>query len=603
MVRVEESRRKRMPRCNDADRGLNVTPRESGPTSGGSFVARDFDQSPNDAKQMNAPGACAASHAELQWHGLDWRSIESSVKRLQRRIAKAVVAGQWGKVKSLQRLLATSFGGKAIAVKRVTENRGKRTCGVDGTLWSTPEQKSNAIQQLKGHGYRAQPLRRVHIPKAGGKLRPLGIPTMRDRAMQALHLLALEPVTESTADWDSYGFRPDRSTADAIEAVYTLLGKKGAVKWILEADIKGCFDNIHHEWLLKNAPTDKKVLRQWLKAGYCEHGQFHATDAGTPQGGIISPALANLTLDGLQRLVEGQYFKANKAPRFRVIRYADDFIVTGDSKEMLEHTIKPMIERFLSERGLQLSPDKTRITHIDEGFDFLGQNVRKYDGKLLIKPSTKNYQRFIDGIRQTIGAHKQAKAESLISELNPKIRGWANYHRHVVSSAMFSKVDHEIFCALWKWAQRRHPHKSKGWIRQKYFRRMNGRSWVFAADTQNRRGEPVTTRLTFAGDVKIQRHVKIRRETNPYAAEFREYFVKRRYFKAMQRKHMQHRQVALWLRQGGICPQCGQPIDLERDFDEHHIHQRQHGGSDDWSNLVLLHPNCHRQEHHATVQA
>ena len=173
----------------------------------------------------------------------------------------------------------------------------------------------------------------------------------------------------------------------------------------------------------------------------------------------------------------------------------------------------------------------------------------------------------------------------------------------LVSSAMFNKVDHEIFCALWKWAQRRHPHKSKGWIRQKYFRRMNGRSWVFAADTQNRRGEPVTTRLTFAGDVKIQRHVKIRRETNPYAAEFREYFAQRRYFKAMQRKHMQHRQVALWLRQGGTCPQCGQPIDLERDFDEHHIHQRQHGGSDDWSNLVLLHPNCHRQEHHATVQA
>ncbi len=598
-VRVEESRRKRTPGCNGPDRGFNVTPRESEPTSGGSFMARESDKSPNDAKQMNANQACAASHTKLEWHGLDWRQIESNVKRLQARIAKAVAQGRWNKVKALQRLLSASFHGKAVAVKRVTDNRGKNTPGVDGTLWSTPEHKAQAVTTLCRRGYRAQPLRRVHIPKANGKLRPLGIPTMRDRAIQALHLLALEPVAETTADGDSYGFRPERSTADAIEAIFNVLAKKGAVTWVLEADIKGCFDNISHEWLMAHVPTDRLVLKQWLKAGYCERGQLHDTHAGTPQGGIISPVLANMTLDGLQALVEGSFLKANKQPRFRVIRYADDFIVTGDSKEMLEHTIRPMIENFLAERGLVLSPDKTRITHIDEGFDFLGQNVRKYGGKLLIKPSLKNYTAFIEDIRETISAHKQAKTESLIAALNPKIRGWANYHRHVVSTEVFHKADHEIFCALWKWTQRRHPHKSKGWIRQKYFRRMNGRSWVFAADTLDRRGRLVVMRITFANDVKIKRHVKIRREANPHATEFRDYFAERRQYKAAQRKSMQHRQVDLWFQQQGTCPVCGQPIDLGADFDEHHIQPRQRGGSDDWDNLVLLHPNCHRQVHHA----
>jgi RNA-directed DNA polymerase len=346
---------------------------------------------------MNAEqSACASSGGESQWNQLDWNQCERQIRRLQARIVKATRAGRWGKVKSLQRLLTHSFNGKALAIKRVTENRGKETPGVDGAVWQSPEAKYKSIGSLRRRGYQPQPLRRVYIPKANGKLRPLGIPTMKDRAMQALHLLALAPVAETLADPNSYGFRPARSTADAIEQSFKLLSRKSAPTWVMEGDIQGCFDNISHEWMLQHIPSDTEVLRKWLSAGYVEKRTLFPTEAGTPQGGIISPTLANLTLDGLEKVLRQTFQRKDIArgkkynPKVGLVRYADDFIITGDSRELLENEVRPLVERFLNERGLRLSPDKTRVTHINDGFDFLGQNLRKYGGKLLVKPSQKN---------------------------------------------------------------------------------------------------------------------------------------------------------------------------------------------------------------------
>ncbi|MGP8789803.1 group II intron reverse transcriptase/maturase, partial [Pseudomonas aeruginosa] len=421
--------------------------------------------------------ACAGapSHESVTWHSIDWAACHREVRRLQARIVKATREGKHGKVKALQWILTHSFSGKALAVRRVTENQGKKTPGVDGITWSTPEAKSQAMLSIKRRGYRPQPLKRVYIPKANGKMRPLGIPTMRDRAMQALYLLALEPVAETTADGRSFGFRPERSTADAIEQCFTALSKKVAPQWVLEGDIKGCFDNISHDWLMGHVPTDREILRKWLKAGYMEDRQLFPTEAGTPQGGIISPTLANLVLDGLEAKLDAAFGRKRYAngvqTRLMVnyVRYADDFIVTGRSKELLEQEVMPIIEDFMRERGLTLSPEKTKITHIDEGFDFLGQNVRKYNGKLLIKPSKANVATFLEKVRSAVKGNKALDQPRLIRMLNPMIQGWANYHQHVVSKATFARVDHEIWRVLWQWAVRRHPQKSSVWIKQRYF--------------------------------------------------------------------------------------------------------------------------------------
>jgi len=481
---------------------------------------------------------------QLDWNSIDWKKAERSVRKLQARIVKAQRQGRHGKVKSLSRILTRSFVAKALAVKRVTQNKGKRTSGVDGKLWTSPRLKAIAVEKLNPQQYKAKPLRRVYIPKSNGKKRPLGIPTMKDRAMQALYLQALEPVAETTADRISYGFRRGRSTADAIGQCYIVLSPKKAPQWVLEGDIKGCFDNISHDWLLRHIPMEKRILRQWLKAGYIEKSAFFNTDDGTPQGGIISPVLANMTLDGLERLINKRYkylhrnngqiywrSRVGKATMVHLIRYADDFIITGVSKELLENEVKPMIEAFLSERGLVLSESKTAITHIEDGFDFLGFNIRKYDTKLLIKPSKKSVKRMLDKVRGITksGCGKGGNAEALIRRLNPILRGWANYYRHVVSKKVFAWVDFQVWKCVWNWAKRRHSCKGKRWIRKRYFVSKGNRKWLFSDTKSDKEGY-----LFSVARMKIVRHVKIRQNANPFDPQWWGYIEERQRKKTMR---------------------------------------------------------------------
>lgn len=353
----------------------------------------------------------AVSDRTVDWHSINWKKAHREVRRLQARIAKAIKEGKARKAKSLQWILTHSFYGKVLAVKRVTENQGRKTAGVDKTTWSTPQEKTSAVQSLKRRGYKPMPLKRVYIPKANGKKRPLGIPTMKDRAMQALHLLALEPIAETTADPNSYGFRPMRASRDAVEQCYKVLRQGNSAPWILDADIAGCFDHINHNWLLENIPTDRKILKMWLEAGYMEKGMLNRTREGTPQGGIISPTLANMTLDGLEGKIRKEFpRKGNGCPdKVNLIRYADDFVITRASEEVLGKA-KAIVESFIKERGLTLSPKKTHLRPIEEGFDFLGWNVRKYKGKLLIKPEKNNVKAFLNKIRGIIKKSKNNQA-------------------------------------------------------------------------------------------------------------------------------------------------------------------------------------------------
>lgn len=477
----------------------------------------------------SAMGSGASLASGQMWEQANWPQIEAEVKRLQMRIAKAVRESRWGKVKALQRLLTRAYSGKMLAVKRVTENRGKRTPGIDGRIWKFPAAKWNGMLSLQHRGYKAMPLRRIYIPKNNGKKRPLGIPCMKDRAMQALWKLALEPASESLADPNSYGFRPRRSTADAIEQCFKALSGAKSAEWVLEGDIRGCFDNFSHVWIRQHVPMDRAILRQWLEAGYIDKGSLFETRAGTPQGGIISPVIANMVLDGLEAIVHansGRTTAERRKSKVNIIRYADDFVVTGTSRELLENQVLPSIRQFMAERGLELSEEKTHITHISEGFDFLGQNVRRYRNKLLIKPAKKSINSLLDKIREIVKRSANATQESLIWRLNPIIRGWAMYHRHIVAKATFELVDNLIWELLWQWAKRRHSNKGARWVKERYFPIKGNRKWNFA--TKKSANETSNNLELFrAATVTIKRHIKIRAEANPFVSDWDSYFTQR----------------------------------------------------------------------------
>lgn len=577
----------------------DITSRESGQTSIWSLVTKAFEKPVKETKQMTVVHPTGAvSHDNVEdWHSIDWQSAHKTVRRLQTRIVKATQEGRWGKVKALQHLLTRSNSAKALAVKRVTENQGKNTPGVDGELWDTPQKKLQAVYQLRQHGYRPLPLKRTYIPKSSDKTkkRPLGIPTLYDRAMQALYLLALEPVAETTADTCSYGFRRERSAHDAIERCFTALAPKRCAKWVMEGDIKACFDTISHEWLLTNVPVERSILRKWLKAGYLEKGKLFPTEEGTPQGGIISPVLANMALDGLEALLLKRFPKHQPKGQnalVNLVRYADDFIITGCSRELLEHEVKPLVEAFLQERGLRLSPEKTLITHIDDGFDFLGQNVRKYKGKLLIKPARKSIHKLLNRVRELVKTHPQMPAGKLIFLLNPIIKGWAMYHRHAVSGEIFGSLQHDIVMTLWRWVKRRHRNKGALWRKRKYFKVVNGQDWTFFGDFN---GEQIL--LFDPTHLSIQRHIQVQSDANPFDPAWEMYFERRLELKMVNTLKGKRHLIRLWKEQCGICPICQQKITTETGWHNHHILERVFGGSDRDENCVLLHPNCHALVH------
>lgn len=527
----------------------------------------------------------------MQWKSIDWKKAEKEVNRLQVRIVKATQEKKWNTVKRLQYLLTHSFHAKALAVRRVTTNKGKKTAGVDGEIWSTPAMKMRAVLSLTDKGYKAKPLRRVYIEKKDKKKkRPLGIPTMYDRAMQALYALALEPVAETTADTKSFGFRKGRCCQDACEYIFTALSRKVSPEWVLEGDIKGCFDNISHEWLVENIPMDKSVLKQFLKAGFIFKGELFPTEDGTPQGGVISPILANMALDGMQKVLSDRFhtnrlgkvdIRFKNAHKVNLVRYADDFIVTAATEEIALEA-KELIKDFLKTRGLELSDEKTVVTHINDGFDMLGWTFRKWNGKLIVKPSKKSIQAIVRNLSDTI--LKRGKAwnqDVLIMKLNQQIRGWTNYHQSVCANEAFAHLDYILYELLWRWAKRRHPKKGQWWISTKYWHRRGTQNWVFSTDTKE---------LIRVDHTPIVRHTKVRETANPFLDT--EYFKQRKFNQGM--KKLSGRFKLIWKNQDGCCYLCGMPLDISEEREIFFKVPKSCGGKEEVANMAYVHADCQR---------
>lgn len=534
----------------------------------------------------------ASFGAEFDWRWIDWSKCHSRVRSLQRRIVQATKAGEWRKAKRLYYLLVKSFSARAAAVKKVTGNRGKKTPGVDGEIWDTPDLKSQAVKRLADvRRYRAKPLRRKYIAKSNGKQRPLGIPVMIDRGFQAVHHQALSPIAETLADLNSYGFRPKRRCADAIDQCFKILRQTSSASWILEGDIKGFFDNIGFSWIENHIPMDRKMLSKWLRSGYMEDATFHPTTAGVPQGGIISPVIGNMTLDGMEQLVRGKSEKYRRKHNINFVRYADDFIVTANTPEVLME-IQGDIEAFLQQRGVSLSEEKTKITRISDGFDFLGQTIRKHQradgrlGKLQITPSDKSLHSIKTKVKELTKRHRGASPKQLIDKLNPVLRGWANYHRHVPCAEAFSKLDSYVWGRVYRWCKRRHPDKTGRWIAQRYFLHEDSAGWRFSdPDT----GERL---IRVAEAVKQKRHIKIKGAANPFDPLWDDYFEGRDRKQTLSLTPAHTARVLMV--QDGVCPWCWQVIQQEEDILPHY----RDGDKRNYklANMVYYHPDCHPQQ-------
>jgi RNA-directed DNA polymerase len=537
------------------------------------------------------------------WGLIPWRKLEKKVYRLQKRIYQASLRGDKEAVHSLQRLLMKSEAARLLAVRRVTQdNQGKKTAGVDGVKSVPPQQRSNLAENLKNSkDIRPKPTRRVWIPKSGkDEKRPLGIPTMLDRAHQALAKLALEPEWEAKFEPNSYGFRPGRGAHDAIEAIYKAVCQRS--KYVLDADIKGCFDNINQEALLaklETYPAMRRTIRGWLKAGVLEGWTSEPTEKGTPQGGVISPLLANIALHGMETAIH-QVFNVHERRSLSVIRYADDFVILCPTRQGIEKAEQVVIT-WLQEIGLQLSPSKTRIMHTltdtteKAGFDFLGFSIRqhkvgkthsntnskghKLGFKTFIKPSKKSIKRHYEQIREVVQRKRGAPQEALITDLNPIIVGWARYYRTVMSKETFSDIDHQMFPVLRSWGNSRHPNKTSAWIRRKYWKTIGQNQWRFVS------AEYV---LTLHQSVVIRRHVKVKGTATPYDGNLL-YWNKR-----MQSHPMLNSTKAKLLKQQkGICSWCGLLFKEGDQLEIDHVIPTIRGGSDDLANKRVYHRHCH----------
>lgn len=529
------------------------------------------------------------------WQTLPWKKFQRNVFRLQKRIYQAQIRGDRKRVRGLQRLLLRSFSARCLAVRQVSQdNRGKKTPGVDGLARLTPTQRMRMVKQLRNFSPSPAPIRRVYIPKASNpnERRPLGIPIMRDRAEQALVKLALEPEWEACFEPNSYGFRPGRSPHDAIEAIVSNICHKP--KYVLEADIEKCFDRIDHQALvakLSSLPVINRQVRGWLKAGIFEDGEIFPSEAGTPQGGIVSPLLANVALHGLETALTTAFPKKH---RVAVIRFADDFVILSEDLETLQ-SVRTLAETWLAEIGLTLKPSKTYITHTLHkheghiGFDFLGFTVRQFPMskhhskkgyKVIIKPSKRAQTRHLEQVETLIQTHRGSNQTALIAALNPRIRGWTNYHRTCSAKRTFNRMDHQLYWKLTKWAKWQNPRKSWAWRKQRYWPRKRNR-FDFS--------DGKATLAKYA-DTPIKRHVKVQGSKTPFDGDWAYWIVR------LGRDPSKPKRVATLLkRQEGRCMFCGLHFMSEDHLEVHHRNGTHNDNTP--ANLALLHGHCHNEVH------
>lgn len=499
---------------------------------------------------------------DLDWLSIDWEHVEGDVRRLRQRIFTASKVGDLKKVRNLQKLMLRSRSNALVSVRRVTEhNAGRMTAGVDGMVVVTPRGKAELADFVHHHAgsWTPKPVKRVYIPKANGKQRPLGIPVLIDRVHQARVVNALEPEWEARFEPRSYGFRPGRGCHDAIGAIFNTVGRKSARRlWALDADLAAAFDRIDHSCLLAALGSfpARGLVGLWLRAGVIDNGRFAPTEEGTPQGGVISPLLLNVALHGMEAAAGVRYqttgvHAGRTMPGSPVlVRYADDLVALCDSREKAEQ-VKARLAEWLAPRGLVFNEDKTRVVHLEEGFDFLGVNVRRYQGKLLIKPSKAAVRRIRERLAAEMKALRGANAPAVIRRLAPIVRGWSAYYRTVVSSREFNRLDNYMWKLTYKWAKHSHPNKSKHWVVTRYFGVFNKARkdrWVF--------GDRVSgAYLPKFSWTKIVRHQIVPGGASRDDPTLADYWDKR-----------QHRRtppldgLSLYLlkRQHGRCPLCGE---------------------------------------------
>jgi RNA-directed DNA polymerase len=588
--------------------GEGVRPTQHHPTRkradvpGGSCITRDVGQPTEETKQLTAVAtpAGAVSHNTVEWHALTWQKAHRMVRRLQPRIVKATQAGRWGKVQALQRLLTRSLSATVLAIKRVTDNQGTRTPGGEGVIWETPESKAQAVATRRQQGYRPLPLRRVAIPTSGGTgTRPLSMPGMQDRAVQARYLRARDPIAATRAAPNASGFRLERSTADALDPCPRVWSPKRSAPWIGEGDIRSCGDSFAPDWLVAHLPMDTAILQTWRKAGGMDTHRLYAPEAGVPPGGVMSPGIMHRALPGVARHVTGALPTSQDTQRtpVHVLRCADDCIITGRSQDVLEQAAQPLGAQVLATRGLERSPEKTRVTPMEEGCDLLGTRVRTYRGKLFWTPAKKNVRAFLDTIRGVVQGHKHASTGNVMMQRHPVMRGWAPSHQQGASTRTFAKGDHHIFTRLGPWARRRHPRTSRDGIRDTSFRSENGNNGVFLGHVTRSKGTPQDVRLCRASSVPMRRHTKIKGEANPYDPPGEPYLEARLGVRLAHNLKGRRHLFRLWKEHDGLCVVCHQRMTKLSGWHSHHLVWRTHGGADRAANRVLLHPNGHAQVH------